>query len=327
MRKSFVMLASLSKYIRAFKKLHVDRSHGIAPHKPILLLSVLQSYQDNSISENKVRITPELVALFKTNWNILVRTNHDCRITYPFYYLKSDRFWKLIPRNNYGNIEVLGSAVKSFNRLYEAIEYAFLAEDLFMLMLDSECNLVLQKFLLEEYFPDTKANMNETSQQYRLFEELSRKILNEKAVDYKSEIISLLEKEDEEEIYLRGNVFKREIPRIYNNTCCISGMRISSVSPISMIDACHIIPFSKSYNDTVSNGIALCPNLHRAFDRGLISLDENYRIIISKSFGESDSEYSICNFEGRKILLPENAKHFPLRSNLRWHRKNVFIEV
>jgi putative restriction endonuclease len=83
---------TLKKYLRAFEKLRIDRSHGLAPHKPILLLSVLQTYQQKVNSTPRVYITPELVALFKTNWNLYVKTNHDCRISYPFYYLKSENF-------------------------------------------------------------------------------------------------------------------------------------------------------------------------------------------------------------------------------------------
>lgn len=61
-----------------------------------------------------------------------------------------------------------------------------------------------------------------------------------------------------------------------------------------MIDACHIVPFSESYNDIVTNGIALCPNLHRAFDSGLISIDENYKVIVSNTFIEERNNYSIA---------------------------------
>jgi putative restriction endonuclease len=67
-------LEPLSKYLKAFKKLRLDRSHGVAPHKPILLISVLQAYQNKLISDNKVYLTPELVALFKANWNSLITT-------------------------------------------------------------------------------------------------------------------------------------------------------------------------------------------------------------------------------------------------------------
>jgi putative restriction endonuclease len=49
-----------------------------------------------------------------------------------------------------------------------------------------------------------------------------------------------------------------------------------------MIDGCHIIPFSKNYNDTIINGIALCPNLHKAFDRALITTDEIIAFLYQK---------------------------------------------
>lgn len=53
-----------------------------------------------------------------------------------------------------------------------------------------------------------------------------------------------------------------------------------------MIDACHIVPFSQPYDDTIGNGLALCSDLQRAFDRGLIVIDENYKIIVSGIFKE-----------------------------------------
>jgi len=89
----------------------------------------------------------------------------------------------------------------------------------------------------------------------------------------------------------------------------------------SMIDACHIIPFAESYNDTITNGIALSPNMHRAFDRGLISIDNDYRVLVSSKFIESDSVYSIRQFEGSSIILPENSSYYPSLENLAYHRE------
>ena len=271
-----ITLNPIKKYITAFKKLRIDRSHGIAPHKPLLLLSILQAYQNNLITNQKIYITPELVALFKTNWTLLVITNHDCRISYPFYYLKSDKFWKLVAKSGFENINQMGSIMKSFSNLNAAIEHAAIDEDLFLLMKDKKNNSILQQFILDEYFPDTRNNFNNsTERQQQIFGDIEGKILREDAVEYRSEIKKLMIQNNEEEIFLRGSLFKREIPKIYNNTCCISGMKIDAIISVSMVDACHIVPFSESYDDTITNGIALCPNLHRAFDRGMISIDEN----------------------------------------------------
>lgn len=305
--------------------MRIDKSHGIAPHKPILLLSVLQAYQNNLIDSCRIYITPELVALFKTNWNSLVNSNHDCRFALPFFHLTSDLFWKIIPKRGFENILHLKTSMRSFTALNVAVDYVSIEDDLFILMKDNVSNNVLKFFLLNEYFPNTKTNfINNTAGQQQLFDEIQEKILNEDAIEYRKEIKTLIQKGNQEEIFIRGSIFKREIPKIYNNTCCISGMRIDATINISMVDACHIVPFSECYNDTVTNGIALCPNLHRAFDRGLIAIDDNYRVIVSNLFKEVSSEYSIVGFRDKQIVLPKMKDYLPLRANFNWHKENIF---
>lgn len=319
------MLEPLQKYLRAFKKLRIDRAHGIAPHKPVLLLSVLQAFQNNLISDNRIYITPELIALFKTNWNLLVITPHDCRFALPFYHLTRDLFWKLVPKPGFESILQIKASMRSFANLNAAVECAVIEDELLSLFQEKYSNSILQQFLLDEYFPETKKNFsNSDSGQQKIFDVIEQKILKEEAEEYRREIKELMRQQNEEELFLRGSLFKREIPKIYNNTCCISGMRIDAVVSISMVDACHIIPFSVSYDDTVTNGIALCPNLHRAFDGGLISIDENYRVMVSNSFREDNSKYSIREFEGKEIQLPNLKSYHPLDKNLEWHRYNVY---
>ena len=318
-------MESLQKYLSGFRKLRIDRAHGIAPHKPVLLLSVLQAFQSNLITNNRIYITPELVALFKANWSLLVTSNHDCRFALPFYHLTSDKFWNIIPKSGFENILQLKASMRSFANLNAAVDCAIIEDDLLALMKDQKSNGILQQFLLDEYFPNTKVNFsNSTSGQQNLFDDIENKILNEPSEEYRQEIKKLMLQQNEEEIFLRGSIFKREIPKIYNNTCCISGMRIDATISISMVDACHIVPFSVSYDDTITNGIALCPNLHRAFDRGLIAIDEDYKVVVSKSFKEEENNYSIRAFESKTINLPTTENYFPTTNNFLWHLKNIF---
>jgi putative restriction endonuclease len=93
-----------------------------------------------------------------------------------------------------------------------------------------------------------------------------------------------MDEEPELETFSRGEALKREILKIYNYTCTIAGMRIDSAADISMVDVCHIVPFSVRYDVSPTNGIALCPNMHRAFERGLIAINDNYRVMGSKNF-------------------------------------------
>jgi putative restriction endonuclease len=112
---------------------------------------------------------------------------------------------------------------------------------------------------------------------------------------------------------------------VYNYTCCVSGLKITALFDAQFVDACHIVPFSKSGNDTVSNGISLSPNLHRAFDRGLFTVDENYRVVVSDVFSETgNADYGLKQFHGKQIVLPEDALFYPDVRNFGWHRENVF---
>ncbi len=288
-------------------------------------MSVLQSFQNHVIISNQIYITPELVFLFKSNWTNLVNTNHVCTFALPFFHLKGDKFWHLISNSGYETMLAIKGSISSFTELNGAVNYATLNYDLFELMKDEKSNAFLQQFLLNEYFPETKNNFSKSQfGQKQLFDEIEGKILKEDAAEYKAEIKKLIEQKDEEEIFLRGSVFKKEVPKIYNNTCCISGMRIDAMSNISMIDACHIIPFSYSHDDTITNGIALCPNLHRAFDRGLISIDNNYKVLVSTIFSENNTDYSLKQFAGKQIYLPIQQSYLPLVENFNWHLENIF---
>ncbi len=135
----------------------------------------------------------------------------------------------------------------------------------------------LKQVLLETYFKDSLYNWNLLSGKSYI-DDLTEAVVNEQPTEYIANIEKLEASLDEdsfsEEVFIRNGAFKREIARIYNHTCCISGLRIDATTEVSMIDACHIVPFAKSHNDTISNGLALCPTLHRAFDRFLIGIDE-----------------------------------------------------
>ncbi|MBK6832039.1 MAG: HNH endonuclease [Flavobacteriales bacterium] len=76
-----------------------------------------------------------------------------------------------------------------------------------------------------------------------------------------------LQDDEEEGRVLRGAAFKRKIHELYDYRCAIAGLRVQTSRAASLIDACHIVPWADSYNDTITNGIALCPSMHHAFDR------------------------------------------------------------
>lgn len=322
------MNKDLKYYCSLFGKLRRDSKNGGAPHKPILLISLIQSFQQDIYKSNQITILPELVGLFKSNWSSLVSTNHTCLFTLPFYHMRTEPFWSLIPNEGCELWVNSKSSMRSFANLTTAIKYATIDIELLNLLINEDDANVLLYFLLDKYFPETKSKFTNYGNSY--FTDIKNQIVEEPFEIYQKRILKIREALDtdqyEEEIYIRSTIFKREIPKIYNNTCCISGMRIDAVDNISMIDACHIIPFSESYNDSITNGIALCPNLHRAFDRGLISICEDFKVILNNNFIEPNrSSYNLRQFEGIKIILPENPSFFPSKYSLENHRKRFGI--
>lgn len=265
------------------------------------------------------------MALFKANWSQLVSgSNYTCKLALPFFHLRSEGFWTLVAREGNDSQLLLSSSISSITRLDSLVEYALMDEVLFYLMRQEEENAILQEVLMRTYFPGRHENPNSIAVEYQSLLAVGKSKIIEDPTDYQKEIEALLAKKDEEELFFRGSLFKKEIPKIYHNACCISGLRIDSTLNLSMIDACHIRPFSESHDDTITNGIALCPNLHRAFDRGLISISNEYRVLVSSAFTENDTPYGMKQFEGKPIALPTNQAHWPLQENLEWHRVRVF---
>jgi putative restriction endonuclease len=73
----------------------------------------------------------------------------------------------------------------------------------------------------------------------------------------------------------------------------------------------------------LDNGLALCPNLHTAFDVGLISLTDDYHVIVSNSLQEAETDYGLKKLEGKKIRLPREERFWPGREWVRWQRENL----
>ncbi len=223
-------------------------------------------------------------------------------------------------------IENAGS-MRSFGNLSAAVAYATIDINLATLLLNQESRNILKQVLLKTYFPN-KTLKQDSFEQDNYFDSLKNDIY-EPATAYKSKLDDLKKSLDPEtyqiEVYNRGTIFRREVVKIYDATCAMSALRVSASFSISMVDACHIIPFAIGFDNTLSNGIALCPNLHRAFDRGMIAVNDHYEIILSKSFKENqESSYSFHKLEGKILLLPQQAEYQPSLGNFAWHRKNVF---
>lgn len=127
----------LSIYIKKFSRLRTAKVKGYAaPHKPILLLAIITGIEQGEIQENKICITPELVATFKDLWHQLVHNSaFTANFALPFYHLKSDGFWNLYTCIGREILLTTSHSIKSFVQLKEVIDYASLNEYLYSLLI------------------------------------------------------------------------------------------------------------------------------------------------------------------------------------------------
>lgn len=151
------MHEKLSFYLHCFTHLRRDTKNGGAPYKPILLLSVIKLFEDGVLTTSKIEIIPELVAVFKNNWTKLVETNHHPILALPFYHMKSEPFWDLMP--NFGCEKWIKSkgSMRSFGNLVTAVKCASIDKELANFLLILENRDVLKIALLETYFPQMES--------------------------------------------------------------------------------------------------------------------------------------------------------------------------
>lgn len=323
------MEKELQKYAHYFANLRRDKNkeRGDAPHKPVLLLSVIQLIQKNLIEDQRIYITPELVMAFKDNWSKLVFTQHSPNFALPFFHLKSEPFWQLVSKPGLEIAVTSSSSIRSFKNLQANLDYAEIDKPLYNFLVDPVTSAYLEKVLLDTYFETTKANYRSAPQKYQLEIELENEIAAEDVFEYQTKVRQLEKKLDKElfieDEFVRSGVFKNQVPRIYGYRCAVSKMRLESASSVQMVDACHIVPFGVTHNCHVTNGISLCPNLHRAFDRYLLTINNDYTVRVSPHITEDKTPYTIAQFNQQQILLPENQKLWPALENLEWHREEA----
>jgi putative restriction endonuclease len=322
---------TLAHFTSKFLKLRRDskREIGKAPHKPILLLAILEMVRTGELQSNRVVYNGDVVGHFRNQWMRYVTSGHWPNSALPFFHMRSEgkpnHYWRLVFKPGMDIPLTSSRSIRSPRALEESLEYAEIDLNLFHLMCDPVSNQFLRESLVEHYFPHAKSAGNI---KYNIFDQIHEEIVAEQKVDYAQRMMNLehtLKPEEyQEEVIMRSAVFRKDVLRFYNYTCTVSGLHITSIHGAQLVDACHIVPFSESRNDLISNGLCLSPNIHRAFDRHLVYIDDDFRFRIASNISEKESSHAIKPLEGKMISLPEERKHWPAIENLRRHREQCF---
>jgi hypothetical protein len=106
-------MTTTEKWLGKLAKLKVDKARGDpAPHKPLLVLVVLEFAENEPYFGEVLPLTPELAIRFCTYWGIVAhRRTQAPDVRYPFFHLKSDGFWS--PLEEDGKLAVDRRLVRS----------------------------------------------------------------------------------------------------------------------------------------------------------------------------------------------------------------------
>jgi len=293
-----------------------------APHKPLLLLAVLDLVHRGVITTTFIDITTDLVELnelFNLYWLRVVPLGQTSSIAFPFSRLSREPFWELVPQPGKAITDAVINNTSSVSYLRKYALGAKLDGGLFQVMQSGEGREALREALLLSCFSvEAAAQLREQS------------VINREAFDYSRVLeeqahLPLVKEIVAAESYrpaVRDQAFRKVVTTAYDHRCALCGIRIVTPDGHTVVEAAHIVPWSKSKNDDIRNGMALCRTCHWGFDEGMLGVSDNYTVITSRSIGiDLNFPGLLLTLSGRGIIPPVEPDLWPARDYLAAHRK------
>lgn len=118
---------------------------------------------------------------------------------------------------------------------------------------------------------------------------------------------------------VRDRRFRTHVLRAYTERCAFCDLGLG------IVQAAHVRPVADGGPDTVTNGIAACPNHHQAFDRGLLLIAKDGRITlneplaISQGIDAEDRQRFRAGLR-KRLRLPSDGALHPDPAHLEWRR-------
>ncbi len=292
---------------RWLAKLHKFRKSPatgeVAPHKPLLLLVIIDLAKQGLLAEGGLPLTPELAFQFSTYWHVVAyRRDQPPDIRYPFFHLGSDGLW--VPRDGQGKPAAhrVQARRADFKPDFEAC------------LKDPEFRVQARRVLICRYFPKN--------------EWPGLCALSGIPVPTADEVVAVSSHQSPEEADQKGREarFRLQVVSTYRYTCALTGYRLMTISSGSIIDAAHIHQFADSRNNDVRNGLALCKNAHWLFDNGLWTIADDFTVLVAREHFTEDSpdQKALVEYHGQRIRLPNDPACYPAPAYLAWHRRKKF---
>lgn len=142
-------------YKRCFVHLNRSSRKGEkAPHKPILLLAVIDRVESlismgiaggRMINQNLIDLNPKLEQFFYKQWNTYVTSEvFSPSFSTPFYHMEAEPFWELVLKKN-----AVPEGGQNESNLYKYYNGAKIDEDLMLLLLEEDSREELRQTLIQ----------------------------------------------------------------------------------------------------------------------------------------------------------------------------------
>jgi putative restriction endonuclease len=294
-----------TRWLNVLSSLKYDRTKGVAPHKPLLLLVVCDLVEDGSLTGAILRRDGDLAFRFSSYWRIVANrrgTHPDVRL--PFFHLRTDGVWK--------PLEADGRIAEDRNRAVLAqVDVSFL-----LCLNDRNFRTLARRTLIAKYF--------EQSERVELYEVTGLEAPPDDIVA--ADATRFLPTEASQA--KRDAKFAVRVLPAYNYTCALTRYRMISVEGKTPLDAAHIHQFKKGGSNHPTNGIALSKTAHWLFDLGFWAITDDLHVIVAEHrFEEAGEEaYLLKKMTGRELLRPTNSYFWPSLECLAWHRRQHKFE-
>ena len=122
---------------------------------------------------------------------------------------------------------------------------------------------------------------------------------------------------------LHQTFFRKAVLASYGSRCCLCGIEL-----VPLLVGSHIKPWaaaSEEERTDPENGLCLCVLHDRAYDRGLLSVTTEYKVIVAPTVKKSSvkfTQWALAEFDSQPIQPP--SRFAPKPEYLLWHLQNVF---
>jgi putative restriction endonuclease len=118
---------------------------------------------------------------------------------------------------------------------------------------------------------------------------------------------------------VRDAAFRGHVLDAYDSRCAVTGLRMVNGGGKAEAQAAHIWSVAEGGPDVVQNGFALSATAHWLFDRHLISLDNEYRLLVSHNKVPSEL-IRLFPAPGERVHLPTDPRLHPRQDYIARHR-------